>query len=132
MIQICEYEGCETPKPTITTKKGSSYSQKFCSFHWGYLISHGRQKNRDDPNRHIDYEGYVKVRVGNRFVMEHRIIMAQKIGRPLVKGESVHHINGIRHDNRQENLELWLGGIRYGQRASDVLCPHCGKAYLKM
>lgn len=65
-----------------------------------------------------------------QFVHEHRLVMAQKLGRPLQKAESVHHINGIRNDNRPENLELWLGPIRYGQRASDIVCPHCGHSYL--
>ena len=62
---------------------------------------------------------------------EHRVVMERKLGRALRKGESVHHLNGIRSDNREQNLELWVGSVRYGQRAIDVRCPHCGKSYLQ-
>lgn len=83
--------------------------------------------------RWLTHDGYVALFSPDHkpgWVKEHRVVMERKLGRPLVKGESVHHINGIRHDNRPENLELWLGAIRYGQRATDVICPHCGVAYL--
>lgn len=84
-----------------------------------------------DALEHVaDRDGYVSVRWDGRLVPKHRVVMARRLGRPLRRGESVHHINGVRNDNRPENLELWLGGIRYGQRATEVCCPHCGGDYL--
>ena len=39
------------------------------------------------------------------YVQEHIIILEQKLGRSLYKGEICHHINGVKDDNRPENLE---------------------------
>ncbi len=99
----------------------------------GCLISDMRKMETGENSRnwkggrYLQY-GYVMLKrpkhpnaTSDGYVAEHRMVMSEHIGRPLERFEWVHHINGVRCDNRIENLRIVGPTTHYGT----VVCPHC-------
>lgn len=88
----------------------------------------GKKGGNNKGGKYENKNGYIEIWMpehqnskGAGYIMEHRLVMSEMLGRPLLKGENVHHINGKRSDNRPENLELWNTVQPSGQRVSEKI-----------
>lgn len=76
-------------------------------------------------------EGYVQIYIGvghpyttqfaHGWAAEHRYVMMEYLGRKLLPGENVHHVDGDKTNNAITNLELWITKQPKGQRVVDLL-----------
>ena len=113
----CRADGC-------TSK---SHSRGLCSKHYARLRRVGTFDLPPLPAGDwvTDKSGYRVRRITERGTgvtrqqSEHRVVMEEHLGRALMPEETVHHINGIRDDNRIENLELWSSRHPRGQRVKE-------------
>ena len=83
--------------------------------------------------------GYCRVRLSDgRIVLEHRFVMEQALGRPLDRGEIVHHKDGNKHNNDFRNLEIRTNsghaqahGESRRAETQSFTCPRCGAEFTR-
>lgn len=110
------YVDClECGKPFKVFSKRQKNKRKYCSFECANTPGDGFMSDA----------GYRYITINKKPILEHRHVMEKHLGRKLkpFPQETVHHKNGIRHDNRIENLELRIGNHGMGIREEDA--PHC-------
>jgi len=105
-MRYCKRCGIPIPERYSSGRK-RSMNITYCRGHHPIHSYNGKRHYNWKGGRHLDSRGYVMVSIGNhKRRPEHDIIMEQMLGRPLKSNELVHHRNGIKSDNREENLEL--------------------------
>ena len=115
---------CARCNKAVTRAKSRVAGTTFCSRDCQYAYRRELGKRFKNSAGYIvvgvpaDYPGAKKNGTYGQ-ILEHRKVMQEMIGRPLIGAENVHHVNGIRDDNRPENLELWSSSQPSGQRVEE-------------
>jgi hypothetical protein len=123
---ICIEPGCPRPQ----------WSRKYCHKHYQRLYRRGetkpqrkrKRKDGEPGSRNLIPSGYVRIYLPEHpnarsegTVFEHTLVMSERLGRPLFPDEQVHHKNGIRDDNRDENLVLKVKAHGSGIEIEDAV-----------
>ena len=114
--------------------KRSKNRCKFCSPECGNKFKKGKNHYFWKGGKQIDKSGYIRIynpkhpfAQSKGYVFEHRLVMEKKIGRYLKPRERVHHINGIKDDNKIINLILFSNSGKHIHFHNKILYPKSSK-----
>ena len=109
--RICDVDGCGN----------THYGLGYCKAHHRRYWRRGSTDLYQREPRKFKKNGYVALWSNGKQKLEHRMVMEATLGRKLLSGETVHHKNGIKDDNRPANLELWASMHPPGQRVEELV-----------
>lgn len=112
-LDICKCHRCKITNGCLKGKNNPMWKGGKKTTSFGYVYVYLEDKS--------EFISMCANGVGTNYVAEHRLIMAKHLNRPLTKKETVHHKNGIRNDNRIDNLEIWSSNHQSGQRLEDQI-----------
>lgn len=107
-------------KDRLTRKSGPQRSVAHYTTGEGY-----RRVVIDDTDPYFCMASKARKKQTTSTILEHRLVMARKLGRPLLAHENVHHVNGNKTDNRIENLELMISTGGHSPGATGQHCRTC-------